>query len=118
MAGRDSSIENCVEFRLFPQFPDGLNTNEREQLLEELQDSYLAHLSAYLVDYIWQNEPFQLRVVPTSTGLFAALIWTVRLRRIWKIYCFEASGLIDLRTKPQGLDNQHLNSDPGNMQKM
>ena len=67
MAGREPT-ENAVEYRLFPQLPEGLPVTEREKLLEELQDTYLAHLSQYLVEYIWQNEPFQLRIIPTSTG--------------------------------------------------
>ena len=72
MAGNKPS-ENEVEYRLFPQLPDGLSTTEREKLLEELQDNYLAHLSPYVVEYIWQNEPFQLRVIPTSTGIFLSV---------------------------------------------
>ena len=67
MAGREPT-ENAVEYRLFPPLPEGLTVTEREKLLEELQDTYLAHLSQYLVEYIWQNEPFQLRIIPTSTG--------------------------------------------------
>ena len=67
MAGREPT-ENAVEYRLFPQLHEGLTVTEREKLLEELQDTYLAHLSQYLVEYILQNEPFQLRIIPTSTG--------------------------------------------------
>ena len=65
---RNEVVENAVEYRLFPRLPDHLAASEREAYLETIQDSYLAYLGSDVVDYIWQIDPFQLRIIPTSTG--------------------------------------------------
>lgn len=59
-------MEDTVEYHIFPILPDGLKQTECVQYLEEQADIYLAHLSRTLVEYIWQNEPFRLRVVAAS----------------------------------------------------
>ena len=63
---------DTTEYRLCPLVPEGLDEKATYQCLEEQLDAVLAFLSKYLVDYIWQNEPFQLRVVP-ETGEFTCL---------------------------------------------
>ena len=62
-------MEDAVEYRIFPNLPDGLKQTECVQYLEEQADIYLAHLSRAIVEYIWQNEPFRLRVVGGSGKL-------------------------------------------------
>ena len=56
-------MEDSVEYRIFPVIPDGMKQEECVQYLDEQADICLAHLSRSLVEYIWQNEPFRLRVV-------------------------------------------------------
>ena len=69
MAGRaDRTAEDTVEYRLFPEIPDGLGEKETQKFLEETLDSYLVHLSRFLVDYIWQCEPFHMAVVAGTSG--------------------------------------------------
>ena len=69
MAGRaDRTAEDTVEYRLFPEIPDGLGEKETQKFLEETLDSYLVHLSRFLVDYIWQCEPLHLAVVAGTSG--------------------------------------------------
>ena len=62
-------MEDSVEYRIFPVIPDGMKQAESVQYLDEQADIYLAHMSRSLVEYIWQNEPFRLRVVAVSGKL-------------------------------------------------
>ena len=66
--GSTSSVDR-VEYRLFPLVPQGLGEQEEHSYLEEQLDTYLAQLGCHLVDYIWQNEAFRLRIVPKSGSL-------------------------------------------------
>ena len=58
--------DDVVEYRLFPDVPESVGKADIQKYLEEQIDVYLAHLSPLLVEYIWQNEPFYLRIVPAS----------------------------------------------------
>ncbi len=80
---RNEVAENAVEYRLFPRLPEHLGASEREAYLETIQDSYLAYLGSYVVDYIWQNDPFQLRIIPTSTGKCMMIIILFNTRWKW-----------------------------------
>jgi len=66
-----SFLESTVEYCLFPHLPEDCSHEEIKQYLEEQIEIYFAHLSSYLVGYIWQNDPFRLRpVIPENeTGL-------------------------------------------------
>ena len=72
-SARPVSVDK-VEYRLFPVLPEGISSDEELLHLEEQLDSCLAQLSTYLVDYIWQNQPFILRVVPGSGSLYFRLL--------------------------------------------
>ena len=63
MMAEANVLENTVEYRLFPPIPEDCSHEEIRQYLEEQIEIYSAHLSSYLVGYIWQNEPFRLRQV-------------------------------------------------------
>ena len=53
--------EDCVEYFLFPLLSSVKDESRSIQdHLEEFCDLYLAELSQFLVQYIWQNEPFRL----------------------------------------------------------
>ena len=71
MAGRVEHAHedhDAVEYRLYPEIPEGYGERECEIYLEDQVDLYLAHLSRVLVDYVWQNEAFHLSVVPKNTA--------------------------------------------------
>ena len=62
MAGNGYELpENTMEYRLYPRLPPKLAKSDVLQFLIEQIDAYHAHLSKYLVPYIWQNEPFRLK---------------------------------------------------------
>ena len=62
----DHTMEDTVEYRLFPAVPSELSGSGSKKYMEQCLDTYLAHLGKYLVNYIWQNESFQMRVVPET----------------------------------------------------
>ena len=64
--GKAASIQEKVEYRVFPVIPDGISSKELHDYLEEQLDACLAQLSRHLVDYIWQNQGFTLRVIPNK----------------------------------------------------
>lgn len=75
MAGKGSSTSlDRVEYRLFPIIPQGLSEQEEHSYLEEQLDLFVAQLGCHLVDYIWQNEAFRLRIVPKSGSLTLRLL--------------------------------------------
>lgn len=59
-------VEDEIQYRLFPVVPEYISDSKTTQYLEEQLDTYLVHLSDLLVSYIWQNEPFNLSVIPGS----------------------------------------------------
>ncbi|XP_048248661.1 protein ecdysoneless homolog [Haliotis rufescens] len=64
MAGKGHrSSEDTVEYYLFPSIPNRIGDDEVQAYLEEQVDIFLAHLSPFLIDYIWQCEPFTLSPV-------------------------------------------------------
>jgi len=66
-------IEGCVReddtvcYRLFVNEPR--ETDVREYL-ENLRDTYLAFLARFCVNYIWQQQPFSLRLHTASTSTY------------------------------------------------
>ncbi|XP_013386077.1 protein ecdysoneless homolog [Lingula anatina] len=60
--------EDVCEYFLFPLVPDDVREADVEEYLEKEQELYLAYLGDLLVDYIWQIEPFNLRVVKDSSA--------------------------------------------------
>ncbi|XP_035694606.1 protein ecdysoneless homolog [Branchiostoma floridae] len=63
MAAADRQ-EDVVEYFLYPApGKTAPGRGDENSCLEEQADKILAHLSPLLVDYIWQKEPFNLRVV-------------------------------------------------------
>ena len=67
-----AAVEDSVQYRLFPPIPDGLEDKECLQYLQEKVEEYLAHFSLILVDYIWQVESFNLRVIPAKGSCFTS----------------------------------------------
>ena len=61
--------DDVVEYRLFPSLTEDVKDEKQiVQTLEECLDLYLAHLSPFLVDYIWQSQPFSLQPVGPDTS--------------------------------------------------
>ena len=62
MAVNDYELpENTMEYHIYPSLPSKLTKLGIRQFLIDQIDAYHAHLSKYLVPYIWQNEPFSLK---------------------------------------------------------
>jgi hypothetical protein len=60
----ESLREDTVEYRLFPLIGAELIADQDIfRHIGEKRDHMLAHLSQFCINYIWQNEPFCLRVV-------------------------------------------------------
>lgn len=69
MAGHAAAVpEDVVEYRIYPEIPEGYEEQECEKYLEDVRNTCLAYLSQYIVDFIWQSEPFRLRVVAAHSG--------------------------------------------------
>ena len=61
--------DDVVEYRLFPALGGDIRDEKViAEVLEECMDLYLAHLSSFLVDYIWQSQPFTLHLVGPDTS--------------------------------------------------
>ncbi|XP_064631797.1 protein ecdysoneless homolog isoform X2 [Lineus longissimus] len=58
--------DDVCEYYIYPPLPMTFDDEVIERQLEQYMDLYLAHVSEWLVDYIWQHQPFNLQVV---TGL-------------------------------------------------
>ncbi|KAK3089567.1 hypothetical protein FSP39_004670 [Pinctada imbricata] len=56
MANKKKLAEDVVEYRLFPDFKKKPSQSD----LEDYVDLFLAFVSPHLVEFIWQNEPFNL----------------------------------------------------------
>lgn len=52
-------VEDTVQYKLFLVPPDGSNVTE--ELLTHLAEEILARFAPLLVQYIWQNQPFNLK---------------------------------------------------------
>lgn len=61
-------VGDYVEYFLFPSLSGVKEKEGIRAKLDELCDVYVAHLSQYLVQFIWQNEPFKLTVVEKATA--------------------------------------------------
>ena len=57
--------EDTVCYRLFVNVPGEKDVSE---YLEEQRDIFLAFLGGFCMNYIWQQEPFNLRLQSASTG--------------------------------------------------
>lgn len=52
-------VEDTVQYQLFVVQPDG--SNATEERLTHLAEAILAKFAPLLVQYIWQNQPFNLK---------------------------------------------------------
>ncbi|XP_076443886.1 protein ecdysoneless homolog [Babylonia areolata] len=68
--------DDVLEYLLIPCLPNGLEENEYIPLLEEVCDTYLGFLGPLAIDYIWQNEGLNLRLVPAKGEIPAHLCGT------------------------------------------
>ncbi|XP_023229269.1 protein ecdysoneless homolog [Centruroides sculpturatus] len=59
--------EDCVKYWLFPNLSASRDDLTRKHLLERYLEEYIANLGPYLINYIWQNEPFRLSIVHNDT---------------------------------------------------
>lgn len=72
--GSNRRLQDHVEYYLFPRLTKRENDEKSiADALEELADRYLAHLSPYLMIYVWQDQPFRLAAVAQTTGESTAL---------------------------------------------
>lgn len=55
-------VEDTVQYQLFLAPPDGSNVTEEH--LTHLAERILARFAPLLVQYIWQNQPFNLKYHP------------------------------------------------------
>ncbi|RDD39873.1 Protein ecdysoneless-like protein [Trichoplax sp. H2] len=65
---------NTVEYRIYSA--DLLTSQDVPKCNEQLQDrrsQYITYLGSYLVEYIWHNESFNLRVIPPTAACPAHL---------------------------------------------
>ncbi|KAF8796322.1 protein ecdysoneless homolog [Argiope bruennichi] len=62
--------ENTVIYKLFCPNDDGDYNLISTEALELTAEKYLSQISGFLRRYIWQNDPFNLRVVDSSTTGF------------------------------------------------
>lgn len=68
MASVDHVVEeDCVKYWLFPNLSASRDDLTRKHLLERYLEEYIANLGSYLINYIWQNEPFRLTIVHNDT---------------------------------------------------
>jgi hypothetical protein len=66
----ESVKEDTVDYRIFPLVGAELTADQEVfRFVGEKRDHMLAYLSHFCVTYIWQNEPFSLRVVCGSGWL-------------------------------------------------
>ncbi|KAG8196185.1 hypothetical protein JTE90_007913 [Oedothorax gibbosus] len=63
MAASHNLSENTVIYRLFCSNNGENSNNVSHQALELLSEDYLSKISGFLHRYIWQNDPFNLRIV-------------------------------------------------------
>lgn len=56
-------VEDTVRYQLFLAPPDGLKTDS-EEALRRLSEKILAKFAPLLLQYIWQNQPFNLTFHP------------------------------------------------------
>ncbi|XP_072280352.1 protein ecdysoneless homolog [Pyxicephalus adspersus] len=55
-------VEDFVEYRLFLVCNEHSNAEKNKQILQQYTEQILAKLAPLLAGYIWQNQPFNLRV--------------------------------------------------------
>jgi hypothetical protein len=93
--------DDVCEYYIYPPLPMTFDDEVIERQLEQYMDLYLAHISEWLVDYIWQNRPFNLRVV-TGLGKFQKLpkgsttTHCANDNNAFKLYCIFIHSFIQL----------------------
>jgi len=79
--------EDTVYYRLFLDVP---REKDATEYLEEQRDTLLAFLGRFCVNYIWQQEPFNLRLHCGSPGNFGRIIFLeilpIKLRKLYQQY--------------------------------
>lgn len=61
--------EDMVQYYLFLVQPNSLDAQANEKVLQHLLEEILAMLASYLVQYIWQQQPFNLKYHPEKGNL-------------------------------------------------
>jgi len=59
--------EDTVFYRLFVNIP---HEKDAREYLEDQRDIFLAFLGRFSMNYIWQQEPFNLRVHTTASSMY------------------------------------------------
>ncbi|XP_064173056.1 protein ecdysoneless homolog isoform X2 [Anguilla rostrata] len=66
---RPAVLEDSVSYRLFLVQPEPLENHAQEQRLQAMVQEILAEVAPLLVQYIWQNQPFNLKHYPEKGGV-------------------------------------------------
>lgn len=67
---RRSIPEDVVQYQLFPVQTDGSCLRLTEERLQHLTNEILAKIAHFLVHYIWQDQPFNLKYNPEKGIVF------------------------------------------------
>lgn len=66
---RRSIPEDMVQYKLFPVQTD-MASQQTEERLKHLTEEMLAKVAQLLVQYIWQDQPFNLKYHPEEGNVF------------------------------------------------
>lgn len=78
--------DNVVEYRLFMSIPDEIRACEEvTRHLCGRRDLILAYVGRFCINYIWQVEPFTLRVI-AGTGQYIDSRKIVRINFVVSLY--------------------------------
>lgn len=91
-------VEDTVQYKLFLAPPDGSNVTEKH--LTYLAEEILAKFAPLLVQYIWQNQPFNLKY-HSEKGMNASLdkllySWYIYLAKLNECLCWQEAFLLTL----------------------
>lgn len=102
MAVKRELSDDTLEYWLFPAIPEATPQHGYARYLEEQLDTYVASFGNLLVDYIWQNQPFQLQVVPKITG-WCILFHHITYSCVYKYSCSTSCWNIKWLTKQDAI---------------
>ncbi|MBN3322187.1 ECD protein, partial [Atractosteus spatula] len=66
---RPPVAEDMVQYRLFLVQPNACDPQATQQLLQQDVERILVQFAPLLVQYIWQNQPFNIKYVPEKAGV-------------------------------------------------
>ncbi|XP_066549451.1 protein ecdysoneless homolog isoform X2 [Amia ocellicauda] len=75
---RPALAEDTVQYRLFLAQPDPSDTRAAEQCLQQHLERVLAQCAPLLVQYIWQDQTFNIKYCPEKGGVPAHLAGSTR----------------------------------------